>query len=282
METPIRTRKNEGRRTASLRGWASDMWQYVLLVIVVGVTVLLVSLAMNRPLAAPSSPTPGPELSPTPSLAPSPTPSQTPIPSPTPTPGSGSAAVVAFIGDSYTAGSGASEATSRWSTLLATANGWIEVNLGVDGAGYGTPGDGGTPYASQVERAIAARPDIVIVSGGRFDYSGDESPSEISTAITATFASLRAGLPDAQIIAIGPIWDATETPARVNEIEAEVRQAAEDVSGTFVDVGQPLAYQPNLIEDDGILPNDAGHVTLTATIGAAVNPVVSSAESPRE
>lgn len=250
--------------------WFEENWRYLLLVLVGAVTVFLVVLAFNRPdpTFAPSTPrSPIPTSTPTPSAT---TPAPTVTPTPTPT-------VVAFLGDSYTAGLGATASTSRWSTVLAETNGWVEVNLGGAGTGYGTPGDAGGPYGDRVADVVAAQPNVVIVSGGRFDYSGTTSRETVTAAIAETFASLRSGLPDAQIIAMGPIWDASASPARLAEIANDVRTAVEAVGGTFADIGQPLAAQPDLIGADGILPNDAGYAKLSATITAAVAPLILAA-----
>ena len=77
---------------------------------------------------------------------------------------------------------------------------------------------------------------------------------------------------------MGPIWDASQSPTRLLEIANDVRTAAEAAGGTFVDIGQPLAEQPNLIGADGILPNDAGYAKLSATIAPTVTPLVTQAE----
>jgi lysophospholipase L1-like esterase len=96
----------------------------------------------------------------------------------------------------------------------------------------------------------------------------------VSAAITSTFTELRAGLPDAQIIAVPPLWDASDTPARLAEITAEVQTAVEAAGGTFVDIGQPLEGQPDLIAEDGVSPSDEGHAVLFKVIQDALEPVV--------
>src|SRR4051794_19196648 len=47
-----------------------------------------------------------------------------------------SAPTVAFLGDSYTVGAGASAPERRWATLVAAARGWHELNFGQNGTGY--------------------------------------------------------------------------------------------------------------------------------------------------
>lgn len=255
-------------------GWLAHSWQFVALAIVAAATMFLVVLAFNRPAPefAPSTPSPLiPSNSPTPTAV-SPTPTSTPTPTATP-------AVVAYLGDSYTTGTGATSTDSRWTTVLSASNNWIEKNFGVDGSGYATEGtQAPSTFLDRVNEVISVRPEVVIVSGGRFDYSGNSSASDVSASISQTFAALRAGLPNAKIVAMGPIWDSSSAPERLVEIAQDVKDAVESVSGTYVDIGQPLAERPNLVGDDGILPTDAGHAALGSAIGRALTPLIPSDE----
>jgi hypothetical protein len=255
-------------RQASFLGWFADFGQYILLIIVAAFTIFLVVLAFNRPMTSPSN---GSLQAPTASSMGEATPDPTPTPAAAPT-------TVAFLGDSYTSGDGTTSVDTRWSTQLSSANGWTEVNAGIADTGYGTAGTtaDARPYTERVADIAAATPDIVVVSGGRFDYSGSSSATAVSAAITAIFTDLRAGLPEAQIIAIGPLWDASDTPARLAEITGEVQTAVESVDGTFIDAGQPLEGHPGLIADDSIAPNDEGHTVLFQTIRAALEPLVTA------
>lgn len=258
--------KRRNRQT-SMRQWFADFGQYLLLIVVAAITIFLVVLAFNRPMTAPSNGTVRtPATVDTVDSSPTPTPTSAPL-------------TVAFLGDSYTAGDGTTSVDNRWTSQLSSANGWTEVNAGVADTGYGTAGASADalPYTDRVADIVAASPDIVVVSGGRFDYSGNSSATAVSAAIVATFTDLRAGLPDAQIIAISPLWDASDTPARLSEITAEVQAAVEAVGGTFVDVAQPLEGNPELIADGGVVPSDEGHTVLFETIRDALEPVVNAA-----
>ena len=257
--------KRRNRQT-SVRQWFSDFGQYLLLIVVAAITIFLVVLAFNRPMSAPSNGTVR-----TPAAMDTVEASPTPTPTPSPT-------TVAFLGDSYTAGNGTTSVDNRWTSQLSSANGWTEVNAGVADTGYGTAGAAADalPYTDRVADIVAAAPDIVVVSGGRFDYSGSSSPAAVSAAIVATFTDLRAGLPEAQIIAIGPLWDASDTPARLSEITAEVQAAVEAAGGTFVDIGQPLEGQTELMVDDDVVPSDDGHTVLFEAIRDALAPVVTA------
>src|SRR5688500_14942153 len=75
----------------------------------------------------------------------------------------GDGPVVAFYGDSYTLGTGASDPAKRWSTIIAADRGWREFNPSVNGLGYvrNRPfvGDGDLP-----SMIIEQQPDIVFVT----------------------------------------------------------------------------------------------------------------------
>ena len=84
--------------------------------------------------------------------------------------------VVAFLGDSYSKGIGASSNGKRWTTLVSAAMGWSELNLAEGGSGYTTTYLGQkTDYSIKLEVIAAAQPDIVVVSGGRNDYEAGTS-----------------------------------------------------------------------------------------------------------
>ena len=53
-----------------------------------------------------------------------------------PPPGDGP--LVAFYGDSYTLGTGASDPSLRWSTIVSEQRGWREFNPSANGLGFGS------------------------------------------------------------------------------------------------------------------------------------------------
>ncbi|MET0990535.1 MAG: SGNH/GDSL hydrolase family protein [Glaciihabitans sp.] len=253
-----------GRRVST--GWLSEIGKYVVLVIVGAIAVALVIIAFSRPGPTPSRDTPSPpHQTSAPSASPSPTPSASPSATPEP-----SSAKITFLGDDYTAGDGASAPSLRWTTLLSVANNWSETNAGVDSTGFGTAGKapGAAAFTDRVQGVIAEAPDIVFVSGGRFDYTGNASATQVSQAIVETFARLRSELPTARIVATNVIWPAEPVPPRLTTISEEIESAVLSVNGFFLDLGQPLAAEGSLAEDEGSLLTDAGHVALFESIRA--------------
>lgn len=146
------------------------------------------------------------------------------------------------------------------------------MNLGRGGTGFvATSGAAGCgleycpSFPEMVDVAIASRPDVVVVAGGRNDGDRDNA-----AAIAATFAALRDGLPAARIIAISPIWDASPYPDRLMAMGETIREAVEGVGGEYLDVGSPLAGQLDLMTADGVHPNAAGYAVLGAAVNAAL------------
>lgn len=172
-----------------------------------------------------------------------------------------------FVGDSYTHGTGASDQSRRWTSLVAASQGWQETNLGLGGTGYLSTatknGCGQTYCASYREvaaRAVQLKPDIVVVAGGQNDFTAfGRDPAAVSAAIDETFATLRRGLPKAEIIAVGP-----STPGGVSgsvvALDAAVRTAATSVDATYVSLITPdSVIRPEMVVADGAHVDDAGH-----------------------
>jgi len=181
-----------------------------------------------------------------------------------------------FIGDSYTAGAGASDSSrTAFAPLVAKDQGWKIVNLGRGGTGYVKEITDGTAksacgedvchrYADMIQSAVDARPDVVVVSGGRNDSAVSEDSS--AAAVRAFYQSLRAALPDSKIYAVQPIWDSSEAPESIAALGAVVDEAVRSVGGDYLAVGSPLAGHPDLISDDGVHPNDDGHQAVAAAV----------------
>lgn len=172
---------------------------------------------------------------------------------------------VGFIGDSYTRGSGATQVEYRWSSRLAQAEGWAETNVALSGTGYGTAGEveGGKPYYEQIADLGEANYDIIVVSGGRNDLN---DAAAYPAGVNRTFNDLRAKFPHAKIIATSPVWDSTTAPANLGGVARAVQAAVTGVGGTYLDIGEPFAGLPNLIDKDGVHPNDLGHATLSDAV----------------
>ena len=178
--------------------------------------------------------------------------------------------VVAFLGDDFTGGAGATSNALRWTSLVAADLGWTEKNFGFGGTGYSTGGTlaGGAPYTARIAALAATAPSIVIVAGGRFDIESPNGPTKIKAGVTATFTALRAALPNATIIAESPLWPLTKTPATLALVATDVKAAVAAVHGRYLDIGQPLFGLPADVGPHS-LPNDAGYAVLAKAFETA-------------
>lgn len=178
-----------------------------------------------------------------------------------------------FLGDSYAQGTGASASTSRWSTLVSESQGWEEVNVANGGTGYATSVDGETAmdacgkdycptYAEMIPEVVEQEPSIVVVSGGRNDVGRNIDQESIA----AFYRDLRSALPDAEILAVSPVWDAREAPAELTAVGDAVRESVTAVGGTYVDISQPFTGNPEAITEDLVHPNNKGHQILADAV----------------
>lgn len=112
---------------------------------------------------------------------------------------------VIILGDSYVAGGGSADGNFRgWCGEIRDLLGWRDVwASGVTGTGYVADGGASAPYPSRVAADVVARsPDIVIVWGSQND--ANTAVATVTPAVRETLAAIRAGVPDAALIVIGP------------------------------------------------------------------------------
>ncbi|TFD91133.1 SGNH/GDSL hydrolase family protein [Cryobacterium lactosi] len=185
--------------------------------------------------------------------------------------------VAVFLGDSYTQGWGASNPTMKWSTLVAHDAGWTEVNEGQGGTGYvsmagvASCGQDNCPtYPDRVAGIVSAAPDIVVIAGGQNDrWALATDPDLVRAAVDTTFRLLRAGLPNARLIAVGPST-AEPATAMITDLDAWVQAAADRVDAEYVSLLDPVVIQSDMVTADGVHVNDAGHRAIADRVLATV------------
>lgn len=236
--------------TASLRRMKDRrVWQYVGLGVLAAVAVALSTLAAS-----------GFTLAPAQSYVSQPQPAETPrekIP------------VAAFIGDSFTAGSGG--VRPLWPEIVSKAQGWKMVNLAYGGTGFLTsvPASGEIPYhptyleVAQTKIADLA-PDVIVVS-----TAGNDGDKDVRAAAENLFTLLRREAPDAQILVLSPFGRAQKM-AQFATLADQVKAAAAAVGVEYVKIGDPLLGHPELFLDDRVHPTAAGHAALAKAILAAI------------
>lgn len=208
-------------------------------------------------------------------------------PVPTTTPDTRSDVVV-FIGDSYTQGTGASMPDRSTAALLADDMGWTVQNLAQSATGYtksvglpAAPHTCGKNYCPSYTELLAFLPlhiDTLVVFGGR-NQTADVG-ADLINAIAGFYARLREAHPETRIIATNPLWDSGTPPYQITTMTKAVRDAALAIDAEYVTIGQPLEGHPELITEDGIHPNDAGHALLAEDFAAAFRGDTVATEMP--
>ena len=247
-----------------------------LLVIVIGGIAAVVAAVVGSGAASTASLVPTlPPATPAPTA--SATPNKTPAPTDPPTTAPTGPDVAVFLGDSYTQGWGASEPIVKWTTLVAYAAGWSEVNEGQGGTGYVTTagvascGQADCPaYPDRVAGIVAAAPDVVVIAGGQNDrWALATDPALVQAAVDRTFSLLREGLPNARLIALGPST-AEPATAMITDLDGWVRAAADRVDAEYVSLLDPVVIQSDMVASDGVHVNDAGHRAIADRVLATV------------
>ncbi|PSL38276.1 lysophospholipase L1-like esterase [Labedella gwakjiensis] len=190
----------------------------------------------------------------------------------------GDGPVVAFYGDSYTLGTGASDYTKRWSTVISEQRGWREVNPSVNGLGFinhrNAFGEGSGDLPDIV---IAAEPDIVFVTMGLNDnFSYASSADRIHEQITADLTRLHDALPDARFIVVEPFWYTAERPESLAVISGWVEEAAAEIDADYIPGasrwldGHYAESADSWMASDGLHPDDTGYAHMAEEMDAAL------------
>lgn len=176
---------------------------------------------------------------------------------------------VAFYGDSYTLGTGASGPAKRWSTIVSAERGWNEFNPSVNGLGFVNHRDA-LRGPDLVEQVIDANPDIVIVTMGLNDnFSMPERADDIRSAITNDLAALTSALPQARLIVVEPFWYTDERPASVQRIIGWVKAAAGNAGADYIPgASRWIEGHPEWMAGDGLHPNDEGYRAMAERMDA--------------
>jgi lysophospholipase L1-like esterase len=178
---------------------------------------------------------------------------------------------VAFYGDSYTLGTGASDVAHRWSTIICARRGWREFNPSINGLGFVRNrrnfGDGDLP--SQI---IASNPDIAFVTLGLNDnFAFATDAQRIRVQISTDLEYLRLALPMARFIVVEPFWYTDDRPDSLGIISGWLRAAADFIDADYI-VGAShwIEHHPEWMADDGEHPNDDGYSQIAARMDAAL------------
>jgi lysophospholipase L1-like esterase len=196
------------------------------------------------------------------------TPKETSVTAPSsPIPG---APVVAFYGDSYTLGTGASDPSKRWSTIICAQRGWNEFNPSVNGLGFVNNREAfGVDEPAQI---VAQHPDIVFVTMGLNDnFSYSVAKKRIHAAIIGDLAGLKKQLPEARFIVVEPFWYTDERPKSLGVIIDWVHEEATAIGADWIPgASHWIEHHPEWMASDGLHPNDAGYAHMAVEMDAAL------------
>ncbi|MBK4348771.1 SGNH/GDSL hydrolase family protein [Lacisediminihabitans changchengi] len=169
---------------------------------------------------------------------------------------------VAFYGDSYTLGTGASARSKRWSTVICRERGWTEFNHSTNGLGF--INNRAELRIDEPAQVIADKPDIVFITMGLNDnFSYDTSAKQIHAQIGTDFRRLKTALPDARFIVVEPFWYTDQRPTSLGVIIRWVKEAASDIDADYIPgASRWIEHHPEWMASDGLHPNDAGYAEM--------------------
>lgn len=188
----------------------------------------------------------------------------------------GNGPLVAFYGDSYTLGTGASDPSLRWSTIISEERGWREFNPSVNGLGFVNHrenfGEDDLPAL-----VIAQKPDIVFVTMGLNDtFSYDRRADLIRDTISGDLTRIREALPSARIVVVEPFWYTEQRPASLEQIIVWVEDAAAEIGADWIPGasrwldGHHAGSEDSWMASDGLHPSDVGYEHMAEQMDAAL------------
>lgn len=187
---------------------------------------------------------------------------------------------ITVVGDSYTGGSAeGGVGAAGWPALV-----WTELRTaGIDvspkvsghgGTGYVARGVSGLNFRDAATRLIKPTDDIVVFFGSLNDAPVPIAEFDAEAGATLTMA--RQFAPKAAFIVVGPVWPGPNPSAEIPAVRDALARWAVEVNATFVDPVADgwLATDPQLIGQDKVHPNDAGHAFLAARLGPIIRSAV--------
>ena len=170
-----------------------------------------------------------------------------------------------FIGDSIISGGGASDSSQRFSSLVASKYGWVELNEARNGIGYLAKSNGcgkeTCPNLSELVDSLQGyQPDVILVSAGRSDPY--QAENNLSASVKDFYRQLSQSFPESKIITVLPFLNLEEQTPEFQNFKSNVRYWSGVYGAEPVDLGQPLAAKPELMTADGYQPNDKGYLEI--------------------
>jgi len=183
---------------------------------------------------------------------------------------------VSFIGDSWTAGAGATDRMG-YAHLTGRMLGWTHRVLGIGGSGYVRGGRPGVPFDERIAAAMAGKPDVVVIQGS---INERKTPSGVlAPAVADTLGRLvRAAGPDTVVLVVGASHVPGSSAERVDRVNDILRAEAARLHLRFVDVAAEGWTDPTdpTIWADHFHVNDIGARQIAGRMAAVLRAVVAA------
>lgn len=195
----------------------------------------------------------------------------------------GKTKTVMFVGDSITAGTGATVKEARFATeavrlLNEKRDGftYVEKNIGVSGSCL-CPAVGPRPqdavYPNKLKEVIAARPEIVVFQIGTNDQTAHSSISDFALSYRMLIREAKAALPGSAIFCITvPPNDRKGEKAAFHDISNTIIQEVAAQEGVSIIPIHTLMDDKlqNDFDADGLHPNNYGHRNIAIIVADAI------------
>ncbi|CAN5378495.1 SGNH/GDSL hydrolase family protein [soil metagenome] len=170
---------------------------------------------------------------------------------------------VAVIGDSYSAGS---DNDVVWPTLIATGSPLSISVVAVRDASYvGGAGRSGR-FASQVDKALASKPTMIVVFGGLGDAGLPEA--QITQSAVDLFAELIRRAPTSELVVLGPIWHEMPVPQVFTTLDDALEKAAWVTRATYISlIHKDWLTAAGTMQGD-VAPTDTGQLVLARQLNS--------------
>ncbi len=176
------------------------------------------------------------------------------------------------MGDSYTVGVGATQASYNDFRVMCDLLGLEGIADGISGAGWTSIQDGRVPEWRVRNKlgALTKKPDYVFLAMGYNDGAADVS--RIPPAFTAAVEAVRELVPDAKIIVIGAATPKGAT-AGLDAVRSTIMGLSEELGLEYVDMRDIVNATNSAIytSGDNIHPTNAGHIFRGTMMGRLVS-----------
>jgi len=183
-----------------------------------------------------------------------------------------------WLGDSYTAGTGADSLHSGEACLTAAKLDWLCKVDAQGGTGFLADGHINSSKFKPLRgrlRATAAKyeADIVVIDAGRNDGSAAEE--DLRAAVASYVEDVHGAWPRAKIVAISPYFVSSRSRPLGDWFVNFERDVVERYEGIFIDPIEDgwAGQRDGLTLPDGVHPNQAGHEYIAEHLSRTLKPL---------